>query len=228
MGLKKKIKIFILRKSSKILINFIIRTCRRTISGKNTIKKIREAGKPVIYIFWHRHIFYNIFQFKNTKARPLISNSHDGEIVSQIAEEFGMNPVRGSSSHGGAKAFLQMINAIKTKNSEIMITADGPKGPAREIKDGTILIAKKSGAALVPVSWYSSGVKIFEKSWDKFLIPKPFSRIFFTYGDPIFVPANITKEDYKKYKKEIKSGLDDLEKNIISTVVNSRYKRRRE
>lgn len=216
MGLGQKIKFFFLKKTAKLFINIIVFTCRKKCTGEEKAENHKNTGKPIIYIFWHRHIFYNIFKFKGTNARPLISFSTDGEIVSQIAEEFGMNPVRGSSSKGGARAFLNMVNAIKSENSEIMITADGPKGPAREIKDGTIHIARKTGAALIPVSWYASRVKIFEKSWDKFMIPLPFGKIHFYYGDPVRVPPEISKDEYPKYKKTLKTRLDNLEKEIIS------------
>lgn len=212
----KNIKFFFLAKAAKLFIHAIVFTCRKESTGEEKAESLKNRGKPIIYIFWHRHIFYNIFKFKGTNARPLISFSTDGEIVSQIAEEFGMNPVRGSSSRGGARAFLNMVNAIKNENSEIMITADGPTGPVREIKDGTIHIARKTGAAIIPVSWYASRVKIFDKSWDKFMIPLPFGRIRFSYGDPVIIPPEISKDEYAEYKKILKSRLNNLEKETIS------------
>ncbi len=216
MGSGQKIKFFLISKAARMLINSIVFTCRKRISGEKKIETLRNSGQPIIYIFWHRHIFYNIFKFKGTNARPLISFSTDGEIVSRIAEEFGMNPIRGSSSHGGARAFIKMINAIKKENSEIMITADGPKGPPREIKDGTIHIAKKTGAAIVPVSWYASRVKIFHKSWDKFILPIPFGKINFSFGDPVYIPVGVLKSEYSEYKNILKIKLDELEDEIIS------------
>ena len=221
MGSGQKIKFFFILKAAKILIYSIAFTCRKKISGEEKIEALRNGGKPIIYIFWHRHIFYNIFKFRGTNARPLISFSTDGEIVSRIAEEFGMNPIRGSSSHGGARAFINMINAIKKENSEIMITADGPKGPVREIKDGTVHIARKTGAAIVPVSWYASRVKIFDKSWDKFILPIPFGRINFSFGDPVYIPPGISKNEYPKYKNMLKIKLDKLEEEIISRIKKS-------
>jgi len=216
MGSGQKIKFFFITKAAKLLINSIIFTCRKITIGKEKISDLKNSGKPIIYIFWHRHIFFNIFRFRRTNAQPLISHSTDGEIVARIAKEFGMNPIRGSSSKGGAKAFLNMVNSIKNRNSEIMITADGPKGPSREIKDGTVLIAKKTGAAIIPVSWYASRVKIFENSWDKFILPKPFGKIIFKYGDPISIPHDIEKNEYPDYKKKLKKRLDTLEEEIIA------------
>jgi len=218
MGSGQKFKFSFTAKAAKFLIYSIAITCRKSIKGLEKIENLRKGGKPIIYIFWHRHIFFNIFRFRNSKARPLISHSTDGEIVAQIAQECGMDPIRGSSSKGGAKAFLNMVKSIKEMNSEIMITADGPKGPMREIKDGTILIGKKTGAAIIPVSWYSSRKKIFEKSWDKFILPFPFGKIIFRYGDPVFIPHDIVKDKYPDYKKILKTGLDKLEDEIMTEI----------
>ncbi len=218
MALKKRIKFFFIRKLSKLLIHVIFFTCKKITEGEEEYKLIKSTGKPVIIIFWHRHIFHCIYKFRNSGVRPLISYSPDGELVSQVAEEFGMEPVRGSSSKGGARAFIEILNSIKNTNSEILITADGPRGPLREIKDGTILLAEKTGAAVVPVSWYSSKVKIFEKSWDKFIIPRLFSKVIFTFGSPIFIPDGITKKDRDTYKIKLKTALDELENTIIDKL----------
>ncbi len=211
MASQKKFKFFLIRKVAKILILAIIKTCRFKIVGYHNIKTLRNKNIPIIYVYWHRHIFVTIYRFKNTGARPLISLSGDGEIVSQVAEEFGMNPVRGSSSKGGARAFIKLLNTIKEDKSEVMITADGPKGPLREIKDGTIRLAQKTGSVIVPICWHGSRVKILEKSWDKFKIPLPFSTIVYAYGTPFEIPVDSSKDDYAHLKAKLKSAVDKLE-----------------
>lgn len=211
MEFPQKFKFFFLRKIARLLILLIIKTCRIEILGQERVKSIKTQDRPIIYIFWHRHIFFNIYQFRNTGARPLISLSKDGETVSQIAEEFGLKPIRGSSSRGGMRAFLKLLNAIKEQKSEILITADGPKGPARELKDGTVVLARKSKALIVPISWYASRVKIFEKTWDRFIIPRLFARIVFIYGEPYQGSDNPRKEDISIHKKALKKMLDNLE-----------------
>lgn len=214
MGSGNKIKYFIIRKLAKFLINSIIFTCRINISGKENLETLSNRKAPIIFIFWHRHIFFTIYNFRKSNARPLISFSPDGEIVSQIAREFGMNPVRGSSSKGGARAFLKIMDSIRKENAKVLITADGPKGPLREIKDGTVMLAGKTGAAVVPISWYASKVKVFEKSWDRFLIPIPFSRIRFSYGTPEFIPGKLNKNEMEEYKILLKTKLDQLEAKL--------------
>lgn len=214
MAFPKKIKYFVIRKAAKLLISGIVKTCKLKIVGYEEVKKLREQAVPIIYAYWHRHIFVTIYRFMNTGARPLISLSEDGEIVAQIAIEFGMNPVRGSSSRGGAKAFIKLLNSIKEEKSEVLITADGPKGPAREIKDGVIRLAQKSGSVVVPIAWHADRVKILEKSWDRFKIPLPFGAITYAYGKPIPIPATGSKEDEETWKQRLKEAIDALEKQL--------------
>jgi lysophospholipid acyltransferase (LPLAT)-like uncharacterized protein len=214
MALKQKIKYFFIRKAAWLLIHLIIKSCKLKITGFETVEKLRQERKPIIYAFWHRHIFVTIYRFKKTGARPLISLSEDGELVSQIAIEFGMNPARGSSSRGGARGFLELVNTIKESESEVLITADGPKGPPRQIKDGIIRLAQKTGSVIVPIGWRASREKVFEKTWDKFKIPKPFSKITYTYGQPFNVPARTKREDYCQLKENLEKLIDSLEKEI--------------
>jgi lysophospholipid acyltransferase (LPLAT)-like uncharacterized protein len=199
---------------AKVLILFIIKTCRLKISGYQRVETLKKENKNIIFVYWHRHIFVTIYQFKDTGARPLISLSEDGEIIAQIAREFGMNPIRGSSSKGGAKAFLKLLNSIKDDNAEVLITADGPKGPLKQIKDGTILLAQKTNSVLVPIGWHSSRLKIFAKTWDKFKVPHPFSKIIYAYGEPFIIPRDIKKENFTSIKQEIKHHIDNLEAEV--------------
>ena len=214
MTFQKKINDFFIRKAAKVLILSIIKTCKLKIVGHEHVETLRKQKKSIIYAYWHRHIFVTIYRFRNTGARPLISLSEDGEIVSEIAVEFGMNPIRGSSSKGGARAFLKLLNAIKEDNSEVLITADGPKGPLRQIKDGTILLAQKTRSVIVPICWHANRVKILKKTWDKFKIPKPFGTITYAYGQPFVIPGNAAKEDYPLLKETLKESIDTLEKEI--------------
>ncbi len=214
MGFRKKLKYFFIRKGAKLLITALVKTSRLKITGYPQVQELRRQGESIIYVYWHRHILVTIHRFKNTGARPLISLSEDGEIVAQVALEFGMNPVRGSSSRGGARAFIGLMNAIKEEKSEVMITADGPKGPPREVKDGTIRLAQKTGSVIVPIGWHATRLKILEKSWDRFKIPKPFGTITYAYGPPFRIPEGTGKEDYPRLRDELKAEIDKLEQQL--------------
>jgi len=222
MTFRKKLKYFFIRKLVWLLIHLIIKSCKLKITGFESVEKLRVKNVPIIYAYWHRHIFVTIYRFKKTGARPLISLSEDGELVSQIAVEFGMNPVRGSSSRGGARAFLTLVNTIKEDNSEVLITADGPKGPPRQIKDGTIRLAQKTNAVIVPIGWHASREKIFPKTWDQFKIPLPFGKITYAYGEPVVIPADAAKEDYSELKGHLKKRIDSLEEELKKNSLEPR------
>lgn len=181
----RKLRTLLLKKSAKALIEAVVFSSRVRISGRENVAALQEQNLPLIYIFWHRHILFVIHQFKDSGARPLISLSSDGERVAAVAEEFGMAPIRGSSSKGGARAFLHMARSVRNEKAAVLITADGPKGPARRVKEGTVQLALKTGAFVIPISWRSSRQKVLEKSWDRFLIPLPFGTIHFAYGQPL-------------------------------------------
>jgi hypothetical protein len=210
---KKIICIKLLKKTSWLLIEAIVASNRVTISGGEHVAELRDRGLPLIFIFWHRHILFVIHQFRNIGARPLISLSSDGELVTSVAEEFGMNPIRGSSSKGGARAFLSMVRSVRQENAWVLITADGPKGPARRIKAGTVRLAAKTGAYVIPVSWSGTRVKVLEKSWDRFLVPLPFGRIHFVYGEPVQVAAQ-DEAGLQQAADKLAEKLDQLEDSL--------------
>jgi len=163
-----------------ILISILLHSCRLRIHGE--LPAIKGSR---IFIFWHRHLLYLMFHFRHQNARPLISLSSDGEIISTISKKFGMKPIRGSSSRGGARALLELIGLAKTSDNDILITADGPKGPLRTVKPGLVKLAVKSGAPLIPACWKASRSWVLTRSWDQFIIPKPFSKIDFFFGKAI-------------------------------------------
>jgi lysophospholipid acyltransferase (LPLAT)-like uncharacterized protein len=210
----KKIYFKLLKKLAKLLIETIVFSSRVTISGSEPVNELLDKNLPLIFIFWHRHILFVIHQFKNTGARPLISLSSDGELVAAVAEEFAMKPIRGSSSKGGARAFLHMVRSVQKENARVLITADGPKGPARRIKAGTVQLAAKTGAFVIPISWNSSRVKVLEKSWDRFLVPLPFGRIHFAYGKPLKITAGKDEASLQQAADMLAEKLNQLEESL--------------
>jgi hypothetical protein len=214
MAFLNKIKTYLLKKLAKLLIETVVCSSRVTISGREYIDELLDKNLPLIFIFWHRHILFVIHQFKDSGARPLISLSSDGELVSAVAEEFGMKPIRGSSSKGGARAFLNMVRSVQKENAQVLITADGPKGPARQIKAGTVQLALKTSAYVIPISWSGSRIKILEKSWDRFLIPLPFGHIHFAYGQPLQITGSGDPHSIQQAGDMLAEKLNQLEKSL--------------
>ena len=119
----------------------------------------------------------------------LVSPSEDGEIIARIALGWGFKIIRGSGSHSIVRAWLEMKKELE-KGGELIIVPDGPRGPARRLRPGCLKLAQETGALLVPFS-FSASRKRFLKSWDRFLVFYPFSRIVAVYGRPLTIGENL-------------------------------------
>ena len=199
----------------KGMISTIIASCRIELSGGEIPAVLRTEAKPLIFVFWHCHIFFLVYHFRNSGAYPLISLSSDGELIARTATRFGLNPVRGSSSRGGARAFLDLKKLLQENSGPLLITADGPRGPAREVKPGTIQLAARTGAAVIPVSWRASRAWTAQRSWDQFMIPLPFAKIHCAYGEPLFFPPGTAPEKAKNDGLLLENALGKLEESLV-------------
>ncbi len=190
------------------LVRLVGCTSRARVVGNDPVEGLRSENRPLVFLFWHRHIFHLIYHFRGCGARPLISRSADGELMARVAAKFGMRPVRGSSSRGGARAFLELVRSVEADPGPVLITADGPRGPARQVKPGAVELARLSGACIVPVSWYGTRLRVLGRSWDRFLLPLPGGRIVLRYGEAVTVPRGA---DTGALCRELGMRLDQLE-----------------
>jgi lysophospholipid acyltransferase (LPLAT)-like uncharacterized protein len=216
----RKTKLLLAKKLAWLLIEGIAASNKIILSGEEEVAALKRENLPLIYIFWHRHILFVIHQFRNRGARPLISLSSDGDLVAAVAGEFGMVPIRGSSSRGGARAFLEMARSVQDEKAEVLITADGPKGPARRVKEGAVQLAAKTGAWVIPISWSASRVKVFRKSWDRFLLPLPCGRIRFAYGRPLRIDPTLSPADLEQAMDMLSGKLDLLQEEVQASTPN--------
>jgi len=167
----------------------LLATCRIKHPHLDTHPHRPPHEVPRIFYAWHQDLLPLLHFFRDTGIAPLISQSRDGERIAAVARLFGTRPVRGSSSRGGAMAFRALLRFLRsTPPTPVFITADGPKGPLHKLKEGTLLLGLTAQAQLIPVSWHCSSVWELH-SWDRFRIPKPFSRVYFVLGPPILAPS---------------------------------------
>ncbi len=140
---------------------------------------------------------------KDVKMSLMISDHFDGEMIAKSVSYFGFNTIRGSSTRGGIKALKESFKKIDLGQS-IAITPDGPRGPRHSVADGIVAISQKKGLEVVVLSYKASSFWKM-KSWDEFIIPKPFSTLDFYASEP-FSLAGLSKEEAKE---EIKKRLFD-------------------
>ena len=135
----------------------------------------------------------------------MVSASRDGGVVARILEHFGIQPVRGSTSRRGPQALRELVTAAE-EGYDLSITPDGPRGPRYEVQEGVIALAQLTGLPIVPVS-YSLGWKYRPKSWDRFLVPIPFSRCHVCVGKPLRVTRQATEEEREALRLELENRL---------------------
>jgi lysophospholipid acyltransferase (LPLAT)-like uncharacterized protein len=158
------------------------KSTRMKIIGEEGYKELRNKGKAVIFLVWHGRIFIVPYFFRKRGIMPLISPSQDGEIPAQIMSRWGYKNIRGSSSHAVIKVWNRMKNELK-KGGEVIIVPDGPRGPDRN----------------------------FLKSWDKFLIFYPFSKVIAVYGPPMNVEPALKDDALEKERQKIERVLIELD-----------------
>ena len=185
-----------------------VRTLRYEIHDRAGV-----IGKPTdqnyIGALWHNRllIFPFVLQrfFSNRRGAALISASRDGELLADAIKRFGFDVVRGSSSRLGASAILQLTDVLAS-GRDVVITPDGPRGPAYELGPGIIFLAQKSGAAVVPINMEYSSCWRF-KSWDRFILPRPFAKIRVIIGQPHRVRSTNTVDDFEAERLRLQDAM---------------------
>ena len=167
---------------------------RRTVS--------KHEGRAV-YCTWHQRMFYHFHYFGSLHVTMMISRSKDGQWAERVAHFLGFKSVRGSSrkgnvDKGGSDAWRQLVEMVRQGQSAGML-ADGPQGPPRVAKIGSLLIGKMTGAPVIPEMWGCDRAWVFN-SWDRYMIPKPFAKICILHGEPIYVPPDADEQTLEEYR----------------------------
>ncbi len=203
-----KDKKFVLISTLVIILFHIIRFFYRC-------KCINYPKEKCVFALWHAHQCGVFSCNLERKTAIMVSNSKDGEIISRAANAMGVETVRGSHQRGGAKATYELIKRIKEEDVNGAITIDGPKGPNRVVKKGIIEIAKLANVPIVPAVWWSKDITFLKfKSWDEFRFPLIGTRLVMLFGDPIYLPENLTDEDIENVRQEIENSLNELYTDI--------------
>ena len=171
------------------------------------------VGQPVkenyIAALWHNRLLLISYVLKKfLPQRPgagLISMSRDGDLIADVTQRFGFDVVRGSSSRMGASA-LRELGAVLASGRDVLITPDGPRGPAYELGPGIVFLAQQTGAPVTPINMeYSNCWRI--KSWDRFIVPRPFSKVRVIIGQPHRVKSTSTDEEFEAERLRLQEAM---------------------
>lgn len=191
-----------------LLITLWSRTLRVRFVDRQIPQRLLDAGKNIIYAFWHGRQFLLFHTHRGTGIVIPASESRDGEIQAGILARFGFGVVRGSSKRKGERALLGLVDALRTGKS-IALAVDGPRGPVYEVKQGVAYLAGKLGKPIVPVVMSARRSWTLTRTWDQYLLPQPFSRCVIRYGEPIVVQGT-AEEELESKRRELETALNRL------------------
>lgn len=177
-------------------VNVLCKTLKIDVQNSKGIDGLLSAGKNIVFAFWHGTMFVPWHIQRNNNFAALVSQSKDGDILANILTKWKYDVARGSSHKGGKEALNLLLDKANS-NFSVSITPDGPTGPPCVMKAGAVVVAQRSSIPLVLCGVGSKRKYIF-KSWDKFEIPKLFSRVNVVYSDPIFVTMDLEREEVSK------------------------------
>jgi lysophospholipid acyltransferase (LPLAT)-like uncharacterized protein len=156
---------------------------------------------PTLFAFWHQAMLACAWRFRNKDIAILISRSFDGELIARTVQRLGFVPIRGSSTRGGASAVRNMADAYK-QGHRCAFTADGPKGPARVAKPGPIQVAQLTNAKWIGAYHAHPHRALYLKSWDRFMIPAPFTTITFAW------PTHTQPDDHPAFQQSLDAAVE--------------------
>ena len=182
--------------------------------GEEDLKKLQKSGSPILICLWHGYfIFPMIYLKKQFSFAKVVSSTHkDSMVLASVLERFGFDLIKGSSTRGAKNVLKKMIKQYKNPQSITVITNDGPKGPPRLAKEGSVLLAHKSKVKIVFISGKSSDFWRL-KTWDKFILPKPFSKNE-VYINIIDVPKNIEDKEVGGFVNHQMNKIQDKIDNL--------------
>ena len=166
-----------------------------------------ECRGQKIYLFWHEYILFPIFLRGHCNLAMLLSLHRDAEILSRVAYHLGFEFVRGSTRRGGVAALRQLL--AKSRHMHLTLTPDGPRGPRRHLAPGAIFLASRLGLPLVVMGFgYDRPWRV--NSWDRFAIPRPFSRARAVTSPQIHVPPNLDRDGIEHFRRKVEELLNRL------------------
>ncbi len=190
----------------------LLATTRVRWAGREHYLRFRERGEPVVFVFWHGCLLPLFHYHRNEGIVVLISEHADGEYITRLIRHGGFDAVRGSSTHGGTKGLKGLVRAARAGRN-LALTVDGPRGPAHEFKPGALAVAQIAGLPIIPVAAGASS-SWRARSWDGFLVPKPFSTVRIEYGPPRLLSRQAGRAEMERLGAELQAELNTLTSRV--------------
>ncbi len=193
-----------------VAFSLLVATLRIEIEGLDEVRERWRRGERVVLTFWHGRQLGMAMAVRMIEARPclLVSRHRDGEIAARLLSYLGVATVRGSTTRGAVTGFRSLLRAYRD-GYDLSVIPDGPRGPCYEAKPGVAHLSRVTGAVMVPAS--AAGDRVWRlRSWDRMIIPKPFSRVLVLVGAPVSIDPEADTEAVEEKRAYLQSVLNDL------------------
>ena len=194
--LKDKILLAIVPLFGSLALRLLSLTIRKKTLYSERFQKSRDQGQPVIGAFWHQRLLMMPFLPRPGRTGMLISQHRDGEFIARAIKFLGIDSVRGSTTRGSLSA-LRGMDRYYREGGNLAITPDGPQGPKHVVQMGVIELARLTGSPIFPLT-YGASRKWVLNNWDHFIVPIPFCRIAYIWGEPVWVPGDSKREEMEE------------------------------
>jgi lysophospholipid acyltransferase (LPLAT)-like uncharacterized protein len=189
-------------------------TYRFSIEDEDTVRELVADEQPLILTFWHQDVFVMAWYLERlnrmgARVTFLVSPSQDGEFVMQVLAVMGQTAVRGSATRSGVKAMHGLYRAIVREHGSPVVLPDGPQGPRHHCKPGSLLLARMSGARILPMACASRPFWRL-RTWDRLLFPPPLASVHIVLGEPYTVSKETDSEDLEVERQHLENTLNDL------------------
>lgn len=203
--MKSTLKFILVPYLFKVVIVLVTATCRVRWHNRQTLDELDQIDRALVMSMWHSCSTTATWVMRNTAMTVMVSNSRDGEYVSRLANLFGIQTLRGSSSSGSSKAIRSGLKVLAKKRT-LGVTPDGPRGPKFKMQTGALWFAASSKAPILPVHIESTRQWVL-KSWDGHCLPKPFSTIHVAVGEPTWVDKSDLETDLEAVTARVEQAM---------------------
>ena len=205
---KDKILLALVPFFGSLVLRLLSLTIRKKTLYAERFQKCRDQGQPVIGAFWHQRLLMMPFLPPPGKTGMLISQHRDGEFIARAIKFLGIDSVRGSTTRGGLSA-LRGMDRYYREGGHLAITPDGPQGPKHVVQMGVIELARLTGSPIFPLTYGASRKRVLN-NWDRFIVPIPFCRIVYIWGEPVWVPRDCKREEMEEKRLLLQDRLRQI------------------
>lgn len=206
---KDKILFFIIPRFYSLILRLLSLTIRKKVISGDHPQKLWDQGQYIIAAFWHQRLLMMPFLSRQGRVGMMVSQHRDGEFIARAVRLFGIDSVRGSTTRGGLAALRGMVRFYRAGGANLAITPDGPQGPKHVVQMGVIEVARQTGAPILPVTYGASRKKVFN-SWDNFILPLPFCKVVYIWGEPLSIPRDMDRNGLEERRLLLQDRLRQI------------------